>query len=153
MTATPPTLEHLKPFEGRPAADLLPELDRWTGAFSRTSIELRGSPPELDHQQVAQLVRRHPQCLCILNTIGDAREVTTATGDKSVIHLSTLLRPCDRVALLEAIRARLRNGEPCRVVSTQLVEAGVDLDFPVVMRAMAPIPSLAQADGAPLAEG
>lgn len=147
MTATQPSLEYLKPTQGRPATDLLPEAARWKEAFDRTAIEIKGRPPELTHQQVADAILQNDQCLCILNTIGDARKVTLATGDKDALHLSTMLRPCDRLLRLQAIRSRLQNGEPCRVISTQLVEAGVDLDFPVVMRVMAPLPSLAQADG------
>ncbi|MGQ0680418.1 MAG: CRISPR-associated helicase Cas3' [Actinomycetota bacterium] len=147
MTATQPALEFVKTTQGRPAIDLLPEVDNWKEPFTRTSISLIGKPAELDHAQVASMVTNVPQCLCILNTIGDARKVTEATGDPDVIHLSTMLRPCDRVSRLQSIRTRLLNGTSCRVVSTQLVEAGVDLDFPVVLRAMAPLPSLAQADG------
>lgn len=147
MTATQPALEHLEPTKGRQAIDILPEVGQWKEAFERTTIELTGRPPELTPEELAKTIVTNRQCLCILNTIGDARRVTLATADKSVIHLSTMLRPCDRLNKLIEIRRRLSRGEPCRVVSTQLVEAGVDLDFPVVLRAMAPLPSLAQADG------
>ena len=68
-------------------------------------------------------------------------------GAEHLFHLSTRLRPADRRERFRHIRARLAAGEPCQVVSTQLVEAGVDLDFPVVYRTMAPLPSLVQADG------
>lgn len=144
MTATQPTLEHIASTHGRSAHDLLPEVGNWASVFERTTAEVMG---DLTHGEVARLVTEHHQCLCIVNTINDAREITAAATGADVLHLSTMLRPADRRARLEEIVRRLRTGKECRVVSTQLVEAGVDLDFPVVMRAMAPLPSLAQADG------
>jgi CRISPR-associated endonuclease/helicase Cas3 len=62
-------------------------------------------------------------------------------------HLSTNMYPEHRRWVLEEIRQRLKDGETCRVISTSLVEAGVDLDFPVVYRAMAGLDSIAQAAG------
>ena len=50
---------------------------------------------------------------------------------------------------LDEIRGRLKNGEPCRVIATSLIEAGVDVDFPLVMRAEADLDSVAQALGCP----
>jgi CRISPR-associated endonuclease/helicase Cas3 len=144
MTATQPTLEHIGSTQGRRAHDLLPEVGDWARVFERTTTKM--IKVDLSHGEVARLVSEHRQCLCIVNTINDAREITTASG-AAVLHLSTMLRPADRRDRLKEIQRRLRAGEACRVVSTQLVEAGIDLDFPVVMRAMAPLPSLAQADG------
>lgn len=62
-------------------------------------------------------------------------------------HLSTLMIPTDREETLNVIRARLRNGQVCRVVSTSLVEAGVDVDFPSVWRELAGLDSILQAAG------
>src|SRR5262249_24096862 len=64
-----------------------------------------------------------------------------------VLHLSNNMCPAHRLERLDDIRRRLQNGEDCIVVSTQLVEAGVDLDFPCVWRAMGPLDSIAQAAG------
>ena len=97
MTATQPSLEHLEPTRDRKAIDLLPEVAQWKEAFERTTIELKGRPPELTPEDLAKTILMNRQCLCILNTIGDARQVTLATADKSVIHLSTMLRPSDRL--------------------------------------------------------
>lgn len=143
MTATPPALEHVRVTLGRPADPLLPSEDRWVIPFRRTTISDWGT---LDHEAVGELVARHRQCLCVVNTITDARAITRAAGP-DVLHLSTRLRPADRRSRLGEIRQRLTEGHACRVVSTQLIEAGVDLDFPVVLRALAPLPSLTQADG------
>ena len=144
MTATQPTLENIRPARDHAPVDLLPDLAHWSAVFHRTETRLAG---QLDHAAVAGMVNRYRQCLCVVNTIADAREITAATLDPGVLHLSTMLRPADRRDRIKEIGERLAGGEECRVVSTQLVEAGVDLDFPVVLRAMAPLPSLAQADG------
>ena len=144
MTATQPSLEHLRSMSGRHAISLLPDPARWENAFARTSVVRIG---ELDHEAVGRLVAQRMQCLCVLNTIGDARRVTRSVPSDGVVHLSTMLRPIDRRARIDEIRDLLERGAPCRVVSTQLIEAGIDLDFPVVMRAMGPLPSLAQVDG------
>jgi CRISPR-associated endonuclease/helicase Cas3 len=68
------------------------------------------------------------------------------TGEP-VWHLSALMCPAHRSAQVAAIKQRLLDERPCRVVSTQLIEAGVDLDFPVVYRALAGLDSIVQAAG------
>lgn len=64
-----------------------------------------------------------------------------------MIHLSALMCPAHRSAVLKRVKAALNAGSPCRLVSTQLVEAGVDIDFPVVYRALAGLDSVVQAAG------
>ena len=62
-------------------------------------------------------------------------------------HLSTLMYPAHRKKILAEIRLRLRDGLPCRVISTSLIEAGVDVDFPAVYRELAGLDSILQAAG------
>ncbi|MFR2150207.1 MAG: hypothetical protein ACLS7Z_06590 [Christensenellales bacterium] len=69
------------------------------------------------------------QVLCIVNTRKRARQVYESLPEEGRFHLSTLMIPTDREKTLNAIRMRLQNGRTCRVVSTSLVEAGVDVDF------------------------
>ena len=94
-------------------------------------------------------LREHEQVLCIVNTRAHARHlfecIHSEIGD--CYHLSALMCPEHRTLTLNKIRSALRNGSPCRVISTQLIEAGVDIDFPVVFRAVAGIDSIAQAAG------
>jgi len=89
--------------------------------------------------------------LAITHRRADARRLTelldARLGDFSTVHLSALMCPEHRSRILGEIRARKDRKGAVRVVSTQLVEAGVDLDFPVVYRALAGLDSLAQAAG------
>ncbi len=97
--------------------------------------------------RVAEEMRSSPTVLAIVNTRADALDLLDALDDPSALHLSTLLTPRHRKAVLDLMLARLRNGDPCRVVSTQVVEAGVDIDFPLVLRAVGPLDSIIQAAG------
>lgn len=84
--------------------------------------------------------------LAIVNTRRHAAALH-ALLPKDTLHLSALMCGAHRADVIDAIKARLKAGVPTRVVSTQLVEAGVDLDFPVVYRALAGLDSIAQAAG------
>lgn len=95
---------------------------------------------------LAARLRAHDSFLCVVNTRKDARDLWTLLGE-GAFHLSTMMCPQHRRDALATIRSRLAAGERTRVVSTQLVEAGVDIDFPVVYRAIAGMDSLAQAAG------
>lgn len=100
-----------------------------------------------DDELVAKL-REIPQALCILNTRKHAADIFKQLQDlPHAIHLSALMCANHRSDVISRIRAKLQAGEPCLVVSTQLIEAGVDVDFPVVYRAMAGLDSVAQAAG------
>ncbi len=103
------------------------------------------------YQQIADAVVAEPDVLAITHRRDDARRLTELcderTHDTSTVHLSALMCAEHRSEVLAAIQSRKRADEPVRVVSTQLVEAGVDLDFAVVYRALAGLDSLAQAAG------
>ncbi len=93
----------------------------------------------------------HDSFLCIVNSKSDAarlfehlKEQGTSDG---LYHLSTNLCAVHRFEKLDEIRNRLSQGKSCRVISTQLIEAGVDVDFPVVFRAITGLDSIAQAAG------
>lgn len=88
------------------------------------------------------------QVLCIVNTRGHARNLFEMLGNgEGTYHLSAQMCPSHRTQVLKAVRDRLDRGASCRLISTQLIEAGVDIDFPVVYRSMAGLDSIAQAAG------
>jgi CRISPR-associated endonuclease/helicase Cas3 len=101
-----------------------------------------------DDAALAERLNGHDQALCIVNTRRHARELfELVRGSPGSHHLSARMCPVHRTEKLAAIRQTLADGQPCRVVATQLIEAGVDVDFPVVYRASAGIDSIAQAAG------
>ncbi len=89
---------------------------------------------------------RYPSVLCIVNRRDDCRTLWSKMP-KETFHLSALMCGAHRSARIAVIKERLKQGIPTRVISTQLVEAGVDVDFPVVYRALAGLDSIAQAAG------
>lgn len=97
-------------------------------------------------EEIAERLCRHESVLCIVNRRDDARTLRTLMPEETY-HLSALMCGAHRSEKIGKIRERLRHKIPTRVVSTQLVEAGVDLDFPVVYRALAGLDSIAQAAG------
>ena len=99
-------------------------------------------------ETVAEMLTQLPQVLCIVNTRKSAKRLYDLLGDQEdTFHLSTLMTPTHRRAVLEVVRGRLKAGLPCRVVSTSLIEAGVDVDFPTVFREVAGLESILQAAG------
>jgi CRISPR-associated endonuclease/helicase Cas3 len=98
-------------------------------------------------ERVATEMRQSPACLTIVNTRRHALDLLDALNDPEALHLSTLLCGRHRRDVLAKIRRRLASGEPCRLVATQVVEAGVDLDFPRVLRALGPLDRIVQAAG------
>ncbi|XHR27236.1 MAG: CRISPR-associated endonuclease Cas3'' [Chthoniobacteraceae bacterium] len=99
-----------------------------------------------DWPTLAAELRTHEQVLCIVNRRQDCYELWRAMPE-GTIHLSASMCGEHRSKIIAAIRRRLAANEPLRVISTQLVEAGVDIDFPVVYRALAGMDSIAQAAG------
>lgn len=111
----------------------------------RTEVTFAG---RLTDAELAVRLDGHEQVLCIVSTKPQAKAVFTLLQERAgTFHLSTNMYPEHRRRVLDTIRQRLADRLPCRVVSTSLIEAGVDVDFPVVYRAMAGLDSIAQAAG------
>lgn len=104
---------------------------------------------EQSEEEIADFMANEEQILCIVNTRNQARSIAERLleADKPVYHLSALMCPRHRREVLQKVKDRLKAGVPCKLVSTQLVEAGVDIDFPVVVRAITGIDSVVQAAG------
>ena len=104
--------------------------------------------PETSNVDIANRISEHNKVLCIVNTKRHARELYELIGQSSNnYHLSTNMCPAHRREKFAEIRQKLKDEKECRVISTQLIEAGVDIDFPVVFRAMSGLDSIAQAAG------
>ena len=145
-TATQPVLGDL-------IADFCPELavrEICPGAaplyekFRRVTYHSGGT---LTNEELCRELAALEQVLCIVNTRKTAQQIWELLPPEGSFHLSTLMYPAHRKVVLARIRARLAEGLPCRVVSTSLIEAGVDVDFPAVYRELAGLDSIAQAAG------
>lgn len=101
----------------------------------------------MDWDALAEAMNAKPQVLCIVNSRKGAQALYERLEGTGVFHLSTLMTPVHRKEVLAAIRRRLVEGLPCKVVSTSLIEAGVDVDFPAVFREAAGLDSILQAAG------
>ena len=111
----------------------------------RTTVQHIGTQTDAD--LLAKLAE-HLQMLVIVNNRRHARSLyDQAKHLDGTFHLTTLMCAKHRSQKLDEIRGRLKKGEPCRVIATSLIEAGVDVDFPLVMRAEAGLDSVAQAAG------
>ncbi len=145
-TATQPALEKLF-YECAPEIrmrELAPDPDGLFEFFRRVSFAFEGA---MTDAEVAARLAGEEQVLAIVNTRRRAREIFQMLPADGRFHLSTLMTAEDRAKTLSIIRARLNRGERCRVVSTSLVEAGVDVDFPAVWREMTGLDSILQAAG------
>ena len=119
----------------------------------RVEIDWRIQTP-VDWPKVAAWMAEHEQALCVVNLREHAAKLyDQLKGGEGVFHLSTRMCPAHRLVVIATIRERLQNKLPCRVVSTQLIEAGVDLDFPVAFRALGPLDSIVQVAGRADREG
>ena len=112
--------------------------------FRRTTIK---NIDVLDKCELQDRLADKQQVLCIVNKRKTAQELFHEIPEEGKYCLTTLLCPAHRKAKFEEIKQRLKNGLPCRVIATSLVEAGVDLDFPEVYRQEAGLDSLIQSAG------
>lgn len=145
-TATQPAIDEmlLKYSKKESVVELCPDVDGMFEKFRRTSFEKEG---RLTTDELVSRLESQQQVLCIVNTRKFAQEVYEALPSEGRFHLSTLMCPVHRKQKLDEIRERLKSGKTCRVVSTSLIEAGVDVDFPRVFREMAGLDSILQAAG------
>ncbi len=146
-TATQPAIHYSEEFQSglKDVREIVDDVRALFSTLKRTEEKFVGI---LSEQELAGKLTAHEQVLCIVNTRQQALDVfNELPASKENIHLSALMYPAHRSRKLADIRSRLNHGLPCRVVSTQLIEAGVDVDFSCVYRAISGIDSIAQAAG------
>lgn len=146
-TATQPALEnYFKEFI--PDLKMLEICERCSKeeslVFERVTIRNAGI---LTMEQLEDRLNKDSQILCIVNRKSTAQELYNCLDNDGRYCLTTLIYPADRKAKIVEIKQRLKDGRPCKVISTSLIEAGVDLDFPAVYREEAGMDSLIQAAG------
>ena len=159
-TATQPELSDLQvPLRKAADAEMVADLNEVFDAFQRVRINNICVPGGQTSDAMAEVIWRdavkHGNVLCIVNTTASARRIYRSLlvyrkqqdEDMTLIHLSTKLCPAHRKKLLKQIRDNLDGSVKIICISTQLIEAGVDVSFAVVYRALAGFSSIAQAAG------
>ncbi|OZA28805.1 MAG: CRISPR-associated helicase/endonuclease Cas3, partial [Hydrogenophilales bacterium 17-61-9] len=153
-TATQPALSTREYFDARQnlrgldnVREIVSDPDALYRALERVDVRLPADwHTPTDWPSLAPELAAHDSVLAIVNTRKDARALWEQMP-QDTLHLSALMCGAHRSQLIASIKSRLKDSVPTRVVSTQLVEAGVDVDFPVVYRALAGLDSIAQAAG------
>ncbi|MCO2533390.1 CRISPR-associated helicase/endonuclease Cas3 [Pseudomonas aeruginosa] len=145
-TATQPALQSPDFVGGlQDMRELAPEPGRLFRELERVRVQALGS---LEDAALTEQISRRDQVLCIVNNRRHARALYESLAElPGARHLTTLMCAKHRSQVLAEVRQLLITGEPCRLVATSLIEAGVDVDFPVVLRAEAGLDSIAQAAG------
>lgn len=154
-TATQPVLTQFMPDIGKfpelsNFVELAPDSQGLFDFYKRVTVKQAGI---LTDPQVLARLNEQTQALCIVSTRKHAKGLFDGLDGEGKFHLSTLMCPAHRKNVLLKVRERLKNGESCRVVSTQVMEAGIDVDFPVGFRALAGLDSVIQAAGRVNREG
>jgi len=145
-TATQPDISSNRNFKGlADIREILPDARELFASLRR--VEYLWPERKQSWSELGKRLLQERQALAVVNTKRDALLLLDSLDESEALHLSTSLCGAHRKEVIREIRSRLRNGEYCRVVSTQVVEAGVDLDFPVVMRAVGPLDRIVQVAG------
>ncbi len=145
-TATQPVLGDLFA-EYAPSLEIREICNEVVGTFETLRRVTYRNAGELTVDELSRQLSEQKQVLCIVNTRKRAQEIYQRLPSNGSFHLSTLMYPKHRQETLRQIRELLKDGKPCRVVSTSLIEAGVDVDFPFVYRELSGLDSVVQAAG------
>ena len=151
-TATQPAIsDYINDMRNKPHTikEIVNISDAQRRLFDRTVIEFADTITQHD---LANRLTGQSQTLCVVNTKAAAQELykqvkKQCVDTNSVYCLTTLQCPYDRQTIIDEIRTKLANNQPCRVISTSLIEAGVDLDFPTAWRQTAGLDSILQIAG------
>ena len=151
-TATQPVFEEQDMFPTFPGfakgsvREIIQDVPALYTKLRRVEVEVRDIGNVTSWEQLANELSGIDTVLCIVSDRKSCRELYQLMPE-GTHHLSALMCPQHRSEQIALIKGKLKKGEPVRVVSTQLIEAGVDIDFPVVYRSIAGLDSIAQAAG------
>jgi CRISPR-associated endonuclease/helicase Cas3 len=146
-TATQPAIERKShfPIGLNQLTEIVSDIGTLFDKLDRVHVQYRGA---LDDTTLCNEINDAEQVLCIVNTRKHAQSLyQNLSPDGANLHLSALMCPKHRMQVLQSARERVAKKKPIRLISTQLIEAGVDIDFPLVYRSMAGLDSIAQAAG------
>lgn len=143
-TATQPSLGTL--FEHQNISEICDDVEDNYSFFHRTTITVLKE--RISKKELTERLKEKRQVLCILNKKKSVKDIfETLKDEENTFYLTTNLCPVHRSQILKQIRSCLQENQPCRVISTSLIEAGVDLDFPCVYREEAGLENIIQAAG------
>ena len=129
-----------------PVTEITSVHDNLFEAFKRVELHWPEPGTTTNFDELADELSGYDCVLCIVNTRKDARELYRRMPE-GTLHLSRMMCSAHIMEVIKLIKQKLKDNEPVRVISTQLVEAGVDIDFPIVYRAFAGLDSIIQAAG------
>ena len=143
-TATQPIIENFLPEKVKRPIELVKNPQQLYKDLKRVDIISLG---KVTDDELIDRLNHYSEILCIVNTRKHAKGLFSRLQMENRYHLSTLMCAVHRREVLKKINSHLKNDEVCRLVSTQLIEAGVDIDFPVGFRALSGLDSIIQAAG------
>lgn len=151
-TATQPALEYREKLKDglKDVREIIPDPCALARNLSRVRVQWPENGKQLSYEEVAEEIvkLKRDRMLAITHRRADARQLAQLLPEENTYHLSALMCPAHRSDVIHQVKHLMKDmNSSVRLVSTQLVEAGVDLDFPVVYRAMAGADSLTQAAG------
>ena len=155
-TASQPILSgHIEGTNPQSSFDALPSVKEIIPKEAQLYEKLRRVELQIDdatksYDEIAEKLGKYQKVLCIVNTRRDAKEIYDRLPKEGVLlHLSRMMCPAHVSATIKQVKQALRSSDaqPIRVIATQLIEAGVDIDFPVVFRQEAGLDSILQAAG------
>lgn len=150
MTATQPALQRREnlPQGLEEVHEIVPDPSELAKDLGRVRVTWPAADaPPRSYEDIASEIAGQDRILVVVHRRNDARRLAELLPEEDRFHLSALMCPAHRSAVLAQVIAALRDGRRCRLVATQLIEAGVDVDFPVVYRCLGGLDSLAQAAG------
>jgi len=152
-TATQPAFSHLHDYvkkqcsRGWQPIEIVKNPAQLFMPLARTRYHWHSPQQRWSWDYLTEQLKPHHQALCIVNLKRHAKVILETLDDISILHLSTNQCPAHRADVLTQVREALQNNQPCTLIATQCIEAGVDIDFPIVYRSYAPLDAIIQAAG------